>query len=1000
MDENNNMNEDSSIDKKTLEKQHTDQNTKKALQVAEKGAATYFAGPEGAAAVNALHNAPVVGKSLNKIEDKAVEKLGKNKNVANLANRLGDSGVTDAANKGLDAVGSAGGAGGAGGAAAGASGAAKAGGATAGASASATSAAKGVNEGLGKLPGGLGESGGPGGSTGGSGGGDDDLSPSERTVQTVKKAGKILKIISPALPFIFGAIVTLLVVVMVMAEVMVIRDKIVGAIVTVMKTEQKLQNFVTGNGWYTEDEAFFSKLKLKYQEFNGSSKDGELLDLPLIAATVHYSKVTDMNNWDGEKGEHEGEIGENEHNYSDQQDSGIGSSIIETYQTWSFYQVANAKLGSWGSIVPGSRGLLGHLVKTEFGTEKICVWNVGEIYTAWSDFLKQLFQFPDWSDYAAAYGTTPEAVSNFVSSLIAFPTGLDDVITFYDNVVAFASQDQSYPEWWMANVAYELKEFANYLIGNLDDKRLLDTPYSYYSNLLDAQKLKEGKSGKSFFTDLVSFAKNSISIIAGLSWDDDKKCISVNVPTVEHSMDYAAYYRYLVNVYIPLTYFRNQKVDVDYSYLQVVETANAIFDQKYLYDYLVGEDTENLSNGCNYNFSNSSSTKVSVNKNMVDNLYVNVMSGSCGSITNCNTVEETISLKDYVMGVVYREIGASITDNAEYLKANIVAAKSYTVGRRTASQSGDKYYINMINSTNDQVYCSVTKGCMGAASNRKPAPSSELLEYLGKLYDEVSNDFLYNSSSSSFTGSYRAKESQCIGAGISGACLGQTESQQMGDAGKNYKAILGNFYVDPIGIVDISTGNFSVGVMQCISSGLELGTDGYYIRKTSPESTNIYFNSPYVSNSNRGQCVWYVKGRAQEIIANSIADASKKETAKNAIQATNGNGNQWFTEELQKVFGSSTDYRLPKVGSIAVYTWTDSHCAQYWGGTCQENYGHSLIVEAVNGNNVTTSEGYSKCSTGSPGWDCVEFFNGQYTIDQMKDLRGNYKFIGYIYLLN
>lgn len=996
MDENNNMNENSEIDKKALEKQHTEQNTKKALQVAEKGAATYFAGPEGAAAVNALHNAPVVGKALNKVEDKAVEKLGKNKNVANLANRLGDSGATDAANKGLDAVGAAGGG----------AGAASTGAAEAGASASATSAAKGINNGLGKLPAGLGGSegsggpGGLGGSRNGSGGGDDDRSPSERTVETVKKAGKILKMISPALPFIGGAIVTILVVVMVMAEIMVIRDKIVGAIVTVMKTEQKLQNFVTGEGWYTEDEAFFAKLKLKYQEFSSNAQNGENLDVPLIAATIHYSKVTDMNVWDGSKDENAGEIGKNQNNYSDAQDSGIGSSIVDTYQTWSFYQVANAKLGSWGSIIPGSRGLLGHLVKTEFGTKSICVWNVGEIYSAWSDFLGELFQFPDWSDYAAAYDTTPEAVSNFVSSLIAFPTGLDDIITFYDNVVAFASQDQSYPEWWMANIAYELKEFAHYLIGDLDDERLLDTPFSYYTNLLEAQKAKSGGSGESFFTDLISFAKNALSVIVGLKWDSDKNCISVTVPTIEHSMDYAAYYRYLVNVYIPLTYYRNETVDVDYTFLEVVNVANAIFDQKYLYDYLVGQDTENLTSGCDYNFSGGSSATVSVDKSMIDNLYVNVMSPSCGTITNCNTVEETVSLKDYVIGVIYREIGASLGDNAEYLKANLIAAKSFTVGRRTASKSGDKYYINMINSTNDQVYCSVSKGCMEAESNRKPAPSAELLTYLGKLYDEVYNEFIYNSSSSTFTGYYRAKESQCIGANLSGACLGQTDSKDMGDAGKSYEAIVGRFYVDPIGLVDISTGSFSVGVMQCISSGLELGTEGYYMRTTAPEPTNIYFNSPYVSDSNRGQCVWYVKGRAQEIIANSIADASKKETAKNAIQATNGNGNQWFTEDLQKVFGSSTDYKLPKVGSIAVYTWTDSHCAEYWGGTCKENYGHSLIVESVSGDTVTISQGYTSCSTGSPSWSCPKFDYSSHPISYMQDLGGNYKFIGYIYLLN
>ncbi len=999
MDENNNVNENSGVDKKALEKQHTEQNTKKALQVAEKGAATYFAGPEGAAAVNALHNAPVVGKALNKVEDKAVEKLGKNKNIANLANKLGDSGVTDAADKGLDAVGAAGG----GGAAAGASGAAKAGGATAGASSSATSAAKGINDGLGKLPAGLNGSGGsnsPNGPGGGFGGGDDELSPSQRTVQAVKKTGKILKMISPALPFIGGAIVTILVVVMVMAEIMVIRDKIVGVINEVLKTEQRLTNFVTGDGWRTEDEAFFYKLKVAYNDFKSTTNSDKPLDIPLIAATIHYSKVTDMNNWDGAEGEHEDDIGKNEDNYSDSEDTGIGSSIVETYKTWSFYQMANVKLGNY-TLTPGQRGLLGHLVHTEIEWHKICILDAP---AKWAEFFSDLFGFKSLQENlelndGKVGSALLDEISQFLQlSPIGMITGFADL---FKDIQAFADQDSSALEWWSANFVYEAREFIEYLSGNFNDERLVNTPYSYYNNLEGSGTKVDGTSVGKPAQSVYDESQNYSSASTGKTTDDDGTCIlNFPYPKVVRSMDYKGYYRYLVNVYIPLTYYRGLEVDKDYSFLEVVQTANAIFDQKYLYEYLVGEDTQNLASGCDYNFSGSSSTTVSVDKNMIDNLYVNVMSGSCGSVKNCTNIEETVSLKDYVIGVVYREIGASIKDNAEYLKANIIAAKSFTVGRRTASQSGDKYYINMINSTNDQVYCSVTKGCMEASSNKKPAPSAELLEYLGKLYDEVYNDFLYNSSSSSFTGYYRAKESQCIGSDIAGACLGQNESQEMGDAGKKYEAILGYFYVDPIGMVDISTGNFSVGVMQCISSGLKLGTDGYYMRTTKPDPTNIYFNPPYVSNSNRGQCVWYVKGRAQEIIANSIADASKKETAKNAIQATNGNGNQWFTEELQKVFGSSTDYRLPKVGSIAVYTWTDSHCAQYWGGTCRENYGHSLIVEEVNGNNVTTSEGYTKCSTGSPGWECPIFFNGHYTIEQMKDLGGNYKFIGYIYLLD
>jgi surface antigen len=230
------------------------------------------------------------------------------------------------------------------------------------------------------------------------------------------------------------------------------------------------------------------------------------------------------------------------------------------------------------------------------------------------------------------------------------------------------------------------------------------------------------------------------------------------------------------------------------------------------------------------------------------------------------------------------------------------------------------------------------------------------------------------------------------------------DSHEMGDAGRDYLDILGNFYSQPIGLVDITTGKFSISVKQCMSSGLKLGTDGYYMRTTIPEENNIYFNAPYTLDSSRGQCVWYVKGRAQEIIANSIADADKKEKAKNAITPFMANGNGWYSPELTKVFGSSQDYKLPKAGAIAVYDWTDAECLSYWqsrgSNTCVQKYGHALIVESVDGDNVSISQGWTRCSTGSPAWSCVNFSYTTHPISYMKDLGGGYKFIGYIYLLN
>lgn len=313
------------------EKEHTEQNAKEGVKAIEKGAALYAAGPEGVAAVNAVHNAPVIGKVADHIVDREAKKLAKNPFASAAMNKLGDSGITNKLNKGMDTVGAVGG-GGAGGAtgAAGAatkerSGAANA----AGASSKATSAAKGVNDTLGKLP---------SGSNAPDGGNDnqddeeedennqddnqevdDDRSPSQKVEDSVAKAGQVIKFIWPALPYIGGLLVTILVVMMVMAEIMVIRDKIVTVVNEVIKTEQKLLNFVTGEGWNTEDSAFFIKLNEAYINFNQSSEEN--LDIPLIAATIHYSKITDMNNWDGSEEAHNDDVGKNESNYSDSQDS-------------------------------------------------------------------------------------------------------------------------------------------------------------------------------------------------------------------------------------------------------------------------------------------------------------------------------------------------------------------------------------------------------------------------------------------------------------------------------------------------------------------------------------------------------------------------------------------------------------------------------------------------------------------------------------------------------
>ena len=76
---------------------------KKAAKVAAKGAATYFAGPEGAAAVDALAKT----KAGDKILNKGGEALNKIPGMSKATKKLDDSGALDAADKGLSMAGGA-----------------------------------------------------------------------------------------------------------------------------------------------------------------------------------------------------------------------------------------------------------------------------------------------------------------------------------------------------------------------------------------------------------------------------------------------------------------------------------------------------------------------------------------------------------------------------------------------------------------------------------------------------------------------------------------------------------------------------------------------------------------------------------------------------------------------------------------------------------------------------------------------------------------------------
>ena len=620
------------------------------------------------------------------------------------------------------------------------------------------------------------------------------------------------------------------------------------------------------------------------------------------------------------------------------------SDFLDAEHMKNFYYIANDKLGSLTNFNIGERRLMGHMYDISL--------SVG--YYDWSTAKEK------WSIFFSYFFDSVEdsLIDNVISGVHDFKT-----IMSYNSS---SENSDNYFEYKYRNIRYEREEIGK-LLG-----------------AINFEPVDVKNTDKSLFK---SFPAPNLRI----TYNADK------------------YYDYLVNVYLPGTFFSKGEENPEI----IERMAREIFQQRDTYYYLFDGISESSSAGnCRYNYGSDTSMAATVNghtvdTNFIDNLIVELYPSYCkGKFSNCpDAIPIELPLKDYVIGVAYSEIGADKNDQLEWLKANMVAIQSYTLNKNkgTLKKDGNNYYIKMINNTYQQTYCSITEGCMERESNRKPPLSTENVLFLQSVYDQIKYTFLY-SSGGDFVGSYRSDYSMCISAGISGLCLGQNDSRADAETGLSYQNILGKYYTQGVGLLDISSSLYKSSVYQCYSPGLVAGNHGaMLIRTEAPISSDVYYNQPYVSNSNRGQCVWYVKGRASEIIGTTVTDPDLQNKLLSVLQNARGNGNQWYNPTLQSVFGSSADYTMPKEGAIGVYDWTDARCRDYWGGTCKEKYGHVIMIEEVNeaAGTVTYTDGWTSTGSCPNSWDCIKFgYKTNYPISSLDDLGGSYIFIGYIYLLD
>ncbi len=345
----------------------------------------------------------------------------------------------------------------------------------------------------------------------------------------------------------------------------------------------------------------------------------------------------------------------------------------------------------------------------------------------------------------------------------------------------------------------------------------------------------------------------------------------------------------------------------------------------------------------------------------------------------------TYSLEEYVAGVVTGEMSSKYPD--ESLKALAVAARTFVLNDTNSCQKPIE------SSSNRQNFNPNIKSFGEEAAN---ATAGEVLvDISGKIfsseydswYCKGSNTCTYSKKPNGETHEVTISDKYLSSAaGGHGRGMSQIAAADMADQGSNYQEILSFFYSDGVQIKKLTA-----------SSGL-LSGNKYASSAPIHSNVNELLNNNFYNKqaSNLGQCVWYARSRAQEILYHSNMPDHLKTITMNSIKNTYGNGEAWFRNPDGSIFSKSTDVNQPRAGAIV--SWS--------GGinSCTPNCGHVAIIESVNADGtVTISEGWKSGNWSSNSWSTVNYRKFTATIDYIKyhtNSSGDpYYFNGYVYLL-
>ena len=218
----------------------------------------------------------------------------------------------------------------------------------------------------------------------------------------------------------------------------------------------------------------------------------------------------------------------------------------------------------------------------------------------------------------------------------------------------------------------------------------------------------------------------------------------------------------------------------------------------------------------------------------VKDLKVRLMQcgGSYGSGTWGQPLEgeEEVPFEDYIMGVAYQEIGPDAPDEAQ--KAQLVAARSYSLGRPTAmnndlgkkleQEANGQWILQLSSCVADQVYCNPDKGCSAMNDGEQLGTVRSGTSYSVKMKGPLSEDHKLRTLAASVQGEVLVNNQS----NIYYSSYTQTEQNkftELAKQGLNYKQILMQVYgksgATNIEKMSCNTSSTSCGDVGNVSSG-------------------------------------------------------------------------------------------------------------------------------------------------------------------------------------